>query len=99
MYVLRYYKARGLLELYIMQEYGFLYSHNKELERRIKDIETIEKNEVAFTRDLKKCKDILEVGMNNWFSMYKELIGKKNLTRTNFERELCRKNFIPKENR
>lgn len=97
MYVLRYYNARGLLEMYAMQEYGFLYSRKQELERRIEELEKVERKEVAFTKDLKKYRDVLEVGMKQWYSIYKNLVGKPKMAMRSFENMVRRKGYIQGE--
>lgn len=97
MYTLRYYKARGALEMYAMKEYGLLYSRKEELGKLIREVELVERKEVSFTKDLKKYRDVLEVGMEQWFSMYKNLIGKNRLSRSNFENMVRRKGYIKGE--
>ena len=94
MYTLKSDRRRGTLELCAMQEYGVLFSRKKVVERMINEVEAEERKEVPFTRDLKKYLDTLEVGMQQWFGMYKNLIGDCALERPNFEAMLTRKNYI-----
>lgn len=94
MYTLKSDRRRGVLELCAMQEYGVLYSRRKMIWRMINEVEAEERKEVPFTSDLKKYLDTLEVGMKQWFSMYKNLVGNCALETKDFEAMLQRKNYI-----
>lgn len=94
MYKLKSDRRRGTLELCAMQEYGVLYSRKKVVERMINEVEAEEKKEVPFTSDLKKYLDTLEVGMQQWLGMYKNLIGDCSMSQQRFENMLSRKSYI-----
>lgn len=94
MYKLKSGRRQGTMQLCAMQEYGVLYSRKKLTERMIAEVEAEEKKEVPFTSDLKKYLDTLEVGMQQWFALYKNLTGDCALKREKFELVLKRKNYI-----
>lgn len=94
MYKLKSGRRQGTMQLCAMQEYGVLYSRKKLTDKMIAEVEAEEKKEVPFTSDLKKYLDTLEVGMQQWFTMYKNLTGDCELERQKFENMLKRKSYI-----
>lgn len=94
MYNLKSDRRRGTLELCAMQEYAILSSRKIATLKMIREVEAEEKKEVPFTKDLKKYLDTLEVGLKQWFGLYKNLVGDATLDRKRFENMLSRKNYL-----